>query len=585
MIMHADGHPVRRRYSVGVVGSLLVHVALVAVVLSQAGSTQPADPFDARGGSGRYDPRHSSALLRSGQYGGDPTGTAGAMSQPIEVTPWPVRQAERLGLRLAIGRVIDHLWQSTLFAMVVGLLALAFRRNRARVRYALWFSVSVKFLVPFSMVMWLGSVIGSSALAVLGAFGPLGTGGSPGPSGSSTLLGASWSLLHDLARHPLIGGIGHWLTATGTVALWPSTFTISEVAAAWLALALLGIWTCGFFAIVALRIKLSRQLWDVALTSRRVELLDMEVPARLQVGLADGLLEPGVIGWLNPVLLLPADIERHLSRPEIEAIIAHELCHVRRFDNMTAAIHMVAEAIFWFHPLVWWLGARLVDERERACDEHVLRSVGAPGPYAQGILNVCKRYVASPLASVSGVGSANVRQRIDAILANRIGEATGPWKKVMLSGIILGVVIVPLAAGALGASPAVDVAAPASVQSVSASGAIGYALVLARDDGRLGPELRPTGARGVARERCVDGVRPGEICADAITLPRLAAQLASVVGRKVEDRTGLAGVFTVRLTWTTESHGPSLASAVQQQLGLKLVPLTPVDNGPPDISR
>ena len=275
-------------------------------------------------------------------------------------------------------------------------------------------------------------------------------------------------MLRDLARHPLIGGIGHWLTATGTVALWPSTFTISEVAAAWLALALLGIWTCGFFAIVAFRIRLSRQLWDVALTSRRVELLDMTVPARLQVGLADGLLEPGVIGWLNPVLLLPADIERHLSRPEIEAIIAHELCHVRRFDNMTAAIHMVAEAIFWFHPLVWWLGARLVDERERACDEHVLRSVGAPGPYAQGILNVCKRYVASPLASVSGVGSANVRQRIDAILANRIGEATGPWKKVMLSGIILGVVIVPLAAGALGASPAADVAAPASVESVSA---------------------------------------------------------------------------------------------------------------------
>ena len=56
MIMHADGHPVRRRYSVGFVGSLLVHVALVAAVLSQAGSTQPADPFDARGGSGRYDP-------------------------------------------------------------------------------------------------------------------------------------------------------------------------------------------------------------------------------------------------------------------------------------------------------------------------------------------------------------------------------------------------------------------------------------------------------------------------------------------------------------------------------------------------
>jgi beta-lactamase regulating signal transducer with metallopeptidase domain len=580
MIMHADGHPVRRRYSVGVVGSLLVHVALVAAVLSQAGTTQPADPFDARGGSGRYDPRHSSALLRSGQYGGDPTGTAGAMSQPMEVTPWPVRQAERFGLRLAIGQVIDHVWQSTLFAIAVGLLTLAFRRNRARLRYALWFSVSVKFLVPFSMIMWLGSVIGSSVFAVLGTFGPLGTASSPGPSGSSTVLGTSWSLLQDLARHPLIGGIGHWLTATGTVALWPSTFTVSEVAAAWLALALLGIWTCGFFAIVAFRIRLSRQLWDVALTSRRVELLDVKVPARLQVGLADGLLEPGVIGWLNPVLLLPADIERHLTRPEIEAIVAHELCHVRRLDNLTAAIHMVAEAIFWFHPMVWWLGARLVDERERACDEHVLCSVGAPGPYAQGILNVCKRYVESPLASVSGVGSANVRQRIDAILANRVGEATGPWKKVLLSGIILCVVIVPLAAGALGASPA----EPVSAQSDSVSGALGYALVLARDDGRLGPDLRPAGPPGMARERCLDGVRPGELCADAITLPRLAAELASVAGREVEDRTGLAGVFSVRLTWTPESHGPSLASAVQQQLGLRLVALTPVDNGPSNIS-
>ena len=48
--------------------------------------------------------------------------------------------------------MIDHLWQSTLFAMVVGLLTLAFRRNRARVRYALWFVASVKFLVPFSLI-------------------------------------------------------------------------------------------------------------------------------------------------------------------------------------------------------------------------------------------------------------------------------------------------------------------------------------------------------------------------------------------------------------------------------------------------
>jgi len=56
----------------------------------------------------------------------------------------------------------------------------------------------------------------------------------------------------------------------------------------------------------------------------------------------------------------------------------HEVQHVRRRDNLAAAMHLVVEAIFWFHPLVWWLGARLVEERERACDEEVLRLGNQP---------------------------------------------------------------------------------------------------------------------------------------------------------------------------------------------------------------
>ena len=583
MILHADGHPTRRHYSVGFVGSILFHVALVALVLFQAGAPRSADSYGAPGGSGRYAPRHSSALLRSNQFGGDPTGTMGPIRLQMDGASWPVRQAERLGLRLAIGWVIDHLWQSTLFTMVIGLLTLAFRRNRARVRYALWFAASVKFLVPFSTMMWLGAVIGSGVLAALGASNPLAAAGSAGSSGSSATpgaLSAALSFVQDLVRHPLIAGISGWLAAIPAQAFWPSTFTIDEVTANWLALALLGIWTWGFFAIIASRIGRSRKVWDIALTSRRVELLDVKVPARLQVGLAEGLLEPGVIGWFNPVLLMPADIERHLTRPEIEAIVAHELCHVRRFDNMTAAFHMQVEAIFWFHPLVWWLGARLIDERERACDEHVLASVGAPGPYAQGILNICKRYVASPLASVSGVGSANVRQRIDAILANRIGEATSPWKKVMLSGIACCVLIVPLAAGAVqGPQP---LTAPArNAVSDSAPVVTTYALVLAHSDGQLGPGLRRAPAAGSdAGPADASGARPlqavvrvDQISEDSMSIPWLAVQLSNVIGRDVEDRTGLRGDFSVRLSWASDMRGPTLFDAVEQQLGLRLVPV------------
>ena len=105
---------------------------------------------------------------------------------------------------------------------------------------------------------------------------------------------------------------------------------------------------------------------------------------------APGLVEPGVFGIFRPVLLLPEGIAERLDQAQLEAILAHELCHIRRRDNLTAAIHMAVQATFWFHPLVWWLGARLVDERERACDEEVLRLGNKPQVYAEGILNVCK---------------------------------------------------------------------------------------------------------------------------------------------------------------------------------------------------
>src|SRR5262249_54214825 len=145
-----------------------------------------------------------------------------------------------------------------------------------------------------------------------------------------------------------------------------------------------------------------------------------------------GLVEPGVFGVFRPILLLPEGIGERLNDAQLEAILAHELCHVRRRDNLTATIHMAVQAVFWFHPLVWWLGARLVDERERACDEEVLRLGNRPQVYAAGILNVCKLYVESPLACVSGVTGADLKKRIGSIMAG--GGAWGPrlcTKKVL----------------------------------------------------------------------------------------------------------------------------------------------------------
>src|SRR5262249_61038660 len=127
---------------------------------------------------------------------------------------------------------------------------------------------------------------------------------------------------------------------------------------------------------------------------------------------APGLLEPGVVGSWRPVLLVPAGTADRLTPSQLDAVIAHELCHVRRRDNLTAAIHMIVEAIFWFHPAVWWIGARLVDERERACDEAVLNQGARPQDYALGIVNICKLYANTPLACVAGVTGLNSSNRL-----------------------------------------------------------------------------------------------------------------------------------------------------------------------------
>lgn len=165
-----------------------------------------------------------------------------------------------------------------------------------------------------------------------------------------------------------------------------------------------------------------RRVRSILQASVVVEIPSIVLPPGVKVRVGPGVLEPGVVGIWRHVLLLPADIEVQLTPEQFAAIVAHELHHIRYRDNLTATPHMLVEAIFWFHPLVWWIGARLVEQRERACDEDVLRRSANPRPYADGILHVCRRYVDAHLACVSGVSGADLEKRIAAIMSERIGE-------------------------------------------------------------------------------------------------------------------------------------------------------------------
>ena len=143
-------------------------------------------------------------------------------------------------------------------------------------------------------------------------------------------------------------------------------------------------------------------------------------------------MEPGIFGIFRPVLLWPATISEHLQDSHLRAILAHEVSHVRRRDNLAAAMHMAVEAIFWFHPMVWWLGARLVEERELACDEEVLQLGNPPSIYAESILKTCEFCVESPLACVSGVTGAELKKRIVRIMTPNPAEKLNPGRRLLV---------------------------------------------------------------------------------------------------------------------------------------------------------
>jgi uncharacterized protein (TIGR03435 family) len=103
---------------------------------------------------------------------------------------------------------------------------------------------------------------------------------------------------------------------------------------------------------------------------------------------------------------------------------------------------------------VWWIGARLVEEREQACDEEVLQQGNPADVYADAILNVCKLYVESPLTCVAGVSGSSIKRRIEAIMSNRRIQRLNRAKKFLLASAGVVAVIGPVVIG-VGNVPAI----------------------------------------------------------------------------------------------------------------------------------
>jgi hypothetical protein len=115
---------------------------------------------------------------------------------------------------------------------------------------------------------------------------------------------------------------------------------------------------------------------------------------------------------------------------------------------------MLVEALFWFHPMVWWIGARLIEERERACDEAVVSAGHDRLAYARGLVECCRLYLRSPLPCAAGASGAALQMRVDLILNAPPSARLVASSKAMLAAAAAGALVAPISAGWL-ASPEV----------------------------------------------------------------------------------------------------------------------------------
>ena len=114
--------------------------------------------------------------------------------------------------------------------------------------------------------------------------------------------------------------------------------------------------------------------------------LGVSRPVRL---LKSALVEvPTVIGWFRPVILLPAATLSGLTPGQLEAILAHELAHVRRLDYLVNAFQCLVETLMFYHPIAWWISRCIREERENCCDDLVVEVCGDRLGYARALVTL-----------------------------------------------------------------------------------------------------------------------------------------------------------------------------------------------------
>jgi bla regulator protein BlaR1 len=343
--------------------------------------------------------------------------------------------------------IANHLWQSTLMAVLIWLLTLSLRQRPARSRHALWCAASLKFLIPFELLLDLGQQLATS-----------GTLPQHAPAAIPAPLVQFVRIVQPLA------------TSSTAQPLARATSPHQLTALAYLAALLLLLWLSGVFVAAFKTLASTLRLHAVSRSASPVadpvltlafrhlqQATHTSHPTLLVNAPAQAAL--GIYGILYPRLLWPAAASACLTSTQRNAVLAHELAHVRHRDNLTGALHKLVEILFWFFPVVYWLGARLVCERERACDEAALAIGIERSAYAAGVLAIYRLYAqpsqtAALACTFAGSGNLNkLKERITHIMTQPLYLQRSTTLRALFLATLATTVTVPVALG-WGGTPA-----------------------------------------------------------------------------------------------------------------------------------
>ncbi|MDP6794387.1 MAG: M56 family metallopeptidase [Verrucomicrobiota bacterium] len=278
------------------------------------------------------------------------------------------------------GAVLHFLWQGTVIGLIAALLIRGLRKSSSESRYAV--------------------VLGSSVICLI------------------VFLITFWGLVNKM---PNTGG-GLIAPATLIPSVKNYSGNMQQIVAT--------IWAIGVGLLIA-RLAF-HWLWSQRLRTRMVanpdgqwlEIFD-ELKAQMGISktvkiLKSGLAQtPMVVGWISPVVLVPAAAFASLSSEQMRMILAHELMHIRRYDHWVNQLQTLVEIILFFHPAVWWLSRQMRIEREYCCDDASLQVVPKPKVLAETLAQLELMRISSPTNSLAANGGS-LMDRITRILDNRV---------------------------------------------------------------------------------------------------------------------------------------------------------------------